>query len=458
MPGNCWIASPPKVDSLQILEICLMTTRRRRRVLVIAEAANPEWVSVPLVGWSLASALRDVADVHIVTQQRNREAITRAGLVEDRDFTVIDSEAIARPMHRLAEILRMGKGKGWTMTTAINALSYPYFERLVWQRFGGAIRAGEYDLVHRVTPLSPTIASPIAVKVAAAGVPFVLGPLNGGVPWPRGFDAERRREREWLSYVRGAYKLNPLRGRSLAAASAILAGSRHTESEIPARYRGKTLWLPENAIDPGRFNLTAPQDLNGPLRACFIGRLVPYKGPDMVLEAIAPLAQAGRLVLDVIGDGPMMGDLQAQARDLGIGHAVTFHGNLPHEAVQDVAVQANLLTFPSIREFGGGVVLEAMALGVVPMVVDYAGPGELVTEDTGFKIPLGPRDRIVAGLRDALDRVLADPKVLPGLARAARAKAMEDFTWPAKARQIARVYDWILAGKPEPAPVLLAGG
>ncbi|WP_207101611.1 glycosyltransferase family 4 protein [Paracoccus shandongensis] len=431
-----------------------MTTRPR--VLVIAEAANPEWVSVPLVGWSLAHALREVADVHLVTQIRNREAILRAGLVEGPDFTAIDSEAIARPLHRLAGVLRMGKGKGWTMTTAINALSYPYFERLVWRRFGKAIRAGEYDLVHRVTPLSPTIASPMAAKVARAGVPFVLGPLNGGVPWPRGFDAERRREREWLSYVRGAYKLNPLHRRSLVAAAVILAGSRHTEGEIPGPYRPKTLWLPENAIDPARFNRVAPQDPAGPLRACFIGRMVPYKGPDMVIEAVAPLARAGRLVLDMVGDGPLMAGLQDQVRHLGIGEAVTFHGTLPHEAVQDVAARANLLTFPSIREFGGGVVLEAMALGVVPMVVDYAGPGELVTGDTGFKIPLGRRDQIVSDLRAALEGVLADPSVLAPLARAARARAFQDFTWSAKARQIAKAYDWILQGKPGPAPVLLS--
>lgn len=426
---------------------------KRSRVLAIAEAANPEWVSVPLVGWSLATALRDVADVHIVTHVRNRDAILRAGLIEGEDFTAIDSEAVARPLHRLSKALRRGKG-GWTIGTAISSLSYLYFERLVWQRFGADIRAGKYDVVHRITPLSPTATSPIAPKCRAAGIPFVLGPLNGGVPWPAGFDAERRREREWLSYVRSAYKLLPGRNATLKAAAAILAGSRHTESEIPARYRAKTIYLPENAIDPARFNLVSAQSPDRPLRGCFIGRLVPYKGPDMLLEAAAPLLRDGRLALDIVGDGPLRAELEAIAARERVTGAVTFHGWLEHQEVQRAAVKANLLTFPSIREFGGGVVLEAMALGVVPVVADYAGPGELVGPATGYKIEMGRRAEIIARLRTTLEEIAADPSDLAAKAAAGRERALTHFTWQAKARKIAEVYDWV-AGRHGGAPELM---
>ena len=69
----------------------------RSRILLIAEAANPEWSSVPMVGWNLARALAKVTDAHMVTHIRNREAIIRTGLIEGLDFTLIDNENVAAP-------------------------------------------------------------------------------------------------------------------------------------------------------------------------------------------------------------------------------------------------------------------------------------------------------------------------------------------------------------------------
>jgi glycosyltransferase involved in cell wall biosynthesis len=229
----------------------------------------------------------------------------------------------------------------------------------------------------------------------------------------------------------------------LRAASAIITGSRHTAAEVPAEFQTKCIYLPENAVDLGRFDLVAAQKTNGPLRACFIGRLVPYKGPDILLEAAAGLLQSGKLTLDFIGDGPMMRSLRNSVAELGIEDSVTFHGWQEHKQVQTIAVQSNLLTFPSIREFGGGVVLEAMALGVVPVIVDYAGPGELVDEQVGFKVPIGTRDQIIADYRTCLEEIVANPRELAALSKNARNRVNTHFTWGVKARQVLQVYNWL---------------
>jgi glycosyltransferase involved in cell wall biosynthesis len=419
-------------------------TTRSLRVLLIAEACNPGWVSVPLEGWSHSKAIRHLANAHLVTQIRNREALLGEGLAEEIDFTSIDSERLAKPMHRLAEILRGGAGKGWTTLTAISALTYPYFEHLVWKKFSERLRSGEFDLVHRITPLSPTAPSLLAKKCREIGIPFVMGPLNGGVPWPKGFESARRREREWLSYVRNGYKLLPGYRSTRKNASAILIGSRDTWDQMPQEFHHKCFYIPENAIDPERFPLRRLRTAEAPLRIVFVGRLVPYKGADMLLAAAAPLIRNGKVHVTIIGDGPMMQDLKQQVRVAGCESGVHFLGWLPQRELQNHLINSDLLGFPSIREFGGGVVLEAMAVGVAPIVVNYGGPGELVTDQTGYRLELGTRDQIIVQLYQLLCHLLENPGEIDMKGKASMERVERGFTWAAKAREVLKVYQWVM--------------
>src|SRR5713226_3525855 len=185
------------------------TMQSRPKVLVIAESANPEWSSASLIGWSLSRALLEHVDAHVVTHVRNRDALERAGWREGRDYTAIDPGRLEAPIRGFGGLVRKVAKLGWTWTTALETAVYYYYEHLVWQRFGEAIRSGAFDIIHRVTPVSPATPSPIVRHCRAARVPFVWGPMNGGIPWPKEFRAELRREGEWLSYVREAHRLLP---------------------------------------------------------------------------------------------------------------------------------------------------------------------------------------------------------------------------------------------------------
>lgn len=414
---------------------------------MIAEDANPEWVSVPLIGWSLSQALREIAEVHLVTHIRNREAVLAAGLAEGRDVTIIDNEIAAAPVWKLASSLRGGEGKGWTMLTALSSFSYYFFESKVWRQFRGRLASGEFDLVHRITPLSPTHQSLIARRLNRLGVPFIVGPLNGGVPWPKHFVDRQHAEREWLSHIRGAYKFMPGYRSTLKYSSALIAGSKHTFAEIPDWAREKCIYIPENAVDPQRFSIRRTRSASLPLKAAFVGRLVPYKGVDILLEAAADFLRARQLKIEIIGDGPERSTLEDLAARLDIAGQVRFHGWVPHVKVQTVLADCDFLALPSVREFGGGVVIEAMALGVPPVVADYGGPPELVSERTGIRVGFDDKRSLIENFRETIAELIRSPHKLDEMGAAGPEMVEERYTWQVKARQIKSVYDAVLSGQ-----------
>lgn len=428
----------------------------RIRPLLIAEAANPALTSAALVGWSCIRAIAAETDAHIVTEWRNRDDFIKAGLVEGKDFTAINNRRLQHLSWSLTNKLS-GKGNfSWSLYALLSNLVYPFFERALWREFESRFKAGEFDVVHRILPLSPTTPSWIAPKLKKIGVPFAVGPLNGGVPWPKGFDELRRNERDAAGKLRALYKLTPGIQATRECASAILTASRTTLREMPDNVRDRCVFIPENAVDLAKFPLTprdAP-DLNPeqPLRLSFVGRLVALKGVDMLLEAAAPLLKAGGATLDIIGDGPERVRLQTLIQTLGLTASVRMEGWIDHAKLGPRLRESDLFVFPSIREFGGGAVLEAMALGVPPVVLDHGGPPELVPPGTGFVLPMTTRDDIIHRLRDLLLNVQTQREMLAETGRRAQDHVRTYYTWPAKAKQIVEVYQWMLgrrATKPD---------
>lgn len=420
---------------------------QRIRPLIIAEAANPALTSAALVGWSCAKAIAAETDAHIVTEWRNRDDFLRAGLVEGRDFTAINNRKLQHLAWSLATKLS-GKGTfSWSLYAVFSNLVYPFFERALWREFEPRLRAGEFDVVHRILPLSPTSASWIAPRLKKIGVPFIVGPLNGGVPWPKGFDELRRQERDAAGRLRALYRLTPGLRATQESASAILTASRTTLREMPAHLHERCVFIPENAIDPAKFPLHAreePREGNQPLRLSFVGRLVALKGIDMLIEAAAPLVRSGSVTIDIIGDGPDRERFREMLDREHLGDRVRMDGWIEHAKLGARLRESDLFVFPSIREFGGGVVLEAMALGIPPVVLDHGGPPELVPPGTGFVLPMQSRDEIVRNLRDLLITLSVDRSVLAEIGRCAQEHVREFYSWEAKGRQIHEVYRWVL--------------
>jgi glycosyltransferase involved in cell wall biosynthesis len=417
------------------------------KVLLLANDCNPDWPSLPVVGYNACRGIAEHVDAVIATHVRNTENIARKGMGR-ATVEYLDNEYVAAPMYKAATWLRGGKSVGWTTNIAMQYPPYLAFEYEAWRRFKRQLKAGQFDLVHRVTPMSPTLPSPLAAWLRRIKVPFVIGPLNGGLRWPAAFTGELKKEKEQLTYVRDLYKLLPYARSTYAKASAILAAFAHTIERLPPSSRDRTIDFPEVGIDPTLFDVPPDRPAPGRVTFMYAGRLVPYKCPDVAVLAFAatPALRQHRLV--VAGDGPEMPRLQSLVKEHGLEACVELIGRKPQAEIGQLMRSADVFVFPSIRELGAGVVVEAMATGLPCVVVDYGGPGGLIHEGNGVKVELGDKQHLVTRVAAEMLALAGDPARRAALGRRAHADAVALYDWSAKGRKTVEVYDWVLGHRP----------
>jgi len=328
----------------------------------------------------------------------------------------------------------------------LTAFGVPFalaFEWCTWRRMRERIFRCEFDVVLRLLPLSTVYPSPFAFFLRNGPVPFVIGPLNGGLPWPEGF-SQADNQRQWISGFRNLYRFLPFARSTSRYAAAIITGSSHTHSEFAA-YRDKLFYVPENGLNRSLCSDTwRGSERNGKLELIFVGGLVSYKACDLALRAAAQLLRNDSARFTVVGDGPERSRLEQLARSLGIEEAVCFRGWVSHGEVFKRLRLADVMVFPSVHEFGGAVVFEALAAGAVPVVADFGGPGDIVHPGIGYKVPLTTENDVVSQIEKILVGLSQDRDLLNRLRQQGMSSARECLTWDAKAQSVTRVLNWAL--------------
>jgi glycosyltransferase involved in cell wall biosynthesis len=419
----------------------------RLRVLILAPSCDPEGISVPFVGYSHAAALAGVHDVTLVVGAPSENSVRRA----NAPFRSIEVVRMPRLDRIQAWIFRNIFRSNFD-SQAVTASGYPFslaFEWFAWRQLKRRIYQGEYDIVLRILPVTVVLPSAFAFFLRNGPIPLVIGPLNGGLPWPPGF-SQLEKQKEWVSSLRNLYRYLPFAKSTYRYAAAIIAASSQTCGEF-ARYRDKLFFIPENGISRSLCSDDLrSKDPESRLDLIFVGGLVPRKACDLALRAAAPLLRGGRARFTVLGDGPERKNLEQLVKSLGIDKDVVFFGWVARSKVIQRLRSADVLVFPSVRDFGGGVVFEALATGAVPVVADFGGPGDIVKPEVGCKVPVTSEADLLAQMERVLTELADDRDLLEELRLRGMSYAREYLTWEAKAQDTSGILRWVLGIGPKP--------
>ena len=339
------------------------------KVLISAYACEPGEGSEPGAGWEWSRAAALEHEVWVLTRKNNAPAIERA-LANEPHLRLhpvyIDLPAWAR---------------FWKRGQRGVHLYYLLWQVLAWYRAKKLHREIRFDVAHHLTFAVDWLPAGIAwVK----GLPLVWGPVGGatGTPWRmwrwlgwRGLLSEALRE----------VTTRPLRkviGDAIARQAALVVGQNPDVARRFARV-ARVVTEPNVVISPAQSGSKELRQRNGVKRAVFAGRLIPWKGLPIAIEAIA---MAPGWTLDVYGDGPDRTRGERIARGLGVADRVRFHGQQPREAVLKALRQSAALVHPSMHEAAGWVVAEAVATGTPVLCLDRGGPPFIIAGAAGIAV------------------------------------------------------------------------
>jgi glycosyltransferase involved in cell wall biosynthesis len=405
------------------------------RILIVASNASSRMggeAFIPLNYFRFLLARK--MDVWLVVHSRNRAELT-ALFPDNLDrLRFVEDTSLHKKLNRFGQLLPRRLADA-TTGFIIHLTTQLAQRRLIRE----LVKTHAIDVVHEPIPVSPKTPSLMWGLGAAA----IIGPLNGGMEYPKAF----RRERNFISGLalglgRALANLVNLLLPGKRRADIVLVANRRTREALPTGVAGQVIDLVENGVDFSIWKRSSTaKTASDSVRFIFVGRLIDWKAIDIVLAAMHRLEGRLRVSLEIIGDGPMRQTWQDLAHQLGLGANVQFTQWLSQHECALRLQQADVFVLPSLFECGGAVVLEAMAMGLPVIATAWGGPADYLDQSCGILVKPDSRESLIAGFASAMTTLVQSPALRERLGRAGLSRARAEFDWERKIDRITDLYE-----------------
>lgn len=389
------------------------------------------------MAWNLIPRLARAHNLWVLTAAQNRKSIEIGW--EKQPFPAVHFVYVDLPswLHRLLR---------WPGGIQLYAYIWQWRAYFVARRLH---RKFGFDAFHHLTYDNDWMASPMG---ALLSIPYLRGPGGGAHRTPSEFARRYTFQGRWAERIRSAgqwiFRHDPFFILGQRKAKALLVGNREAFGAMPGKWLAKTQLFPLSGVSRDAFGEgPRPQDGAGRFRIMTAGRLVRLKGFDMAIRAFAQFAMrvegsasAKSIGFCIYGEGPERERLEALARELGVEELVRFHGWKPRAELWTQMRASDVFLFPSMRDGGGLVAVEAMAAGTPVVCTDLGGPGMHITRECGIKVKPTTPERVISDLASALETLHCHPELLRRMGAAARRRAETVYLWDALADRLLNVY------------------
>lgn len=336
------------------------------RILLSAFACSPDMGSEEGVGWAWAYNLACADnEVVVLTGERHRAAIEqrlKSLSLPNLHFEYVDVSLVPFWMPVLG--------------------CYPHYILWNWNAYRRARRLhGErpFEVMHHVT--YAVFRNPSYLYLL--NVPLIFGPVGGGESSPRALRKSMSLKGRVVENIRDAFNVlpqfDPFWQVMLRRCARVVVKTEETRARLPRKIRQRAVLALENMVTKTPYLAGEPRR-DPPLKLLYAGRLLPWKGVHLALNAIAHLRNRASVTFTIVGKGPQESCLEEQVRNLGLQDTVRLVGWMPKSELEALYSTHDALLFPSLHDSGGTVVMEALAHGLPVICLALGGPAVTVDE------------------------------------------------------------------------------